>query len=1036
MRIPSLSPPSSWLSQPAHWSRVLLAISLAVLATKESRADTIFTENMGTPSGTTGIVAYAGGTAPATFQNKGTLTYGIGEQTTGGDVRPTSTSNIAGASGTGNLYLTATSGAYGFSIESINASAFTSLQLSYIYRKESASASASFSVDYWNGSAWVTIENTSAGLFNETATAATGWYAAKTLNLPAAAQISGLKLRFVKTGTFAIRLDDFKLTGTPAGGDLTPPTATLSPSNGATDVATATNLTLSFNEAIAAGTGSITIKKTVGDVLVTTIPISDPQVTISGSSVVINPTADLAFSTGYYVQIPAGALKDLANNSYAGITTTSGAGAWAFTTVAQDVTAPTVTSFSPANAATGVAINTSLAITFNEGVQQSIFSPDVYFVTVKDSANNVIASVDTDSFGSVSVSGAVATIPLPAPLAYNTTYHVEVTAGAFTDISGNSFAGITGSSTWSFTTVSEPVVPSLTAGTPYTQNFASFTLPGPFTPTPPDATTALPQGWTVSGADLSYDGDFGTGVSGGFRGNASVLAYQHTGASGVLVETLTLRNASGAEINNLVVGYTGRDNGPATGTVRNPSFVVAVNGTEVTGLAYSTSAGDNAVRTANLSGLAIANNALFTITWTSTGDAPGTGSRRQIGISAVNVAIGATPLVPTVSGSVPLAKLDYNVADFNATVVSEGSQPITARGFVYSLTSTNATPALGGTGVTTVTDPLIGADPYTTSIGGLNPATGYTVRAYATNSVGTSYSTAVTFVTLPLPPTYTGSYQEPFDNYDGTNPAGWTTISSGGTQGYAGAWGNVSGTGGFTGGVADPGALGYQHTGGTGTLTTTLKMFNGTGSAITSLPVAYLGRASRTTEGRSPTFVVSVNGSVVSDLAYTTLNNVDVSVSTTVTGLSIAPGALITITWVSERGDGSGSSKQIGLGEVVIGTGTTPTNTYASWKTANAGGQGPTADYDSDGVPNGVEYFFGATGSTFTPNPQPNAAGKISFPHPAATPGATYKILTSGNLTTWTDVTAGSAVEGNFITYTLPTGQGKLFVRLEVDVAP
>ncbi|MEO0054102.1 MAG: hypothetical protein RLZZ50_49, partial [Verrucomicrobiota bacterium] len=178
---------------------------------------TIFSENMGTPTATTALATYATGTAPATFQNKGVLTFGQGGQANPGDVRlTTASSGYAGASGNGNVWLTTVSGNYGFSIEGINAASHTNLGLAFGYYKNSATAHAAFSVDYWDGAAWVTVANTASALFNESATAAMGWYLSKTLALPVGAQINGLKLRFVKTGTLAIRLDDIKLTGTPA----------------------------------------------------------------------------------------------------------------------------------------------------------------------------------------------------------------------------------------------------------------------------------------------------------------------------------------------------------------------------------------------------------------------------------------------------------------------------------------------------------------------------------------------------------------------------------------------------------------------------------------------------------------------------------------------------------------------------------------------------------------------------------------------------------------------------------------------------
>ena len=220
---------------------------------------TVFSENVGTPTGTTILATYAAGTAPATFQNKGTLTYGLGEQVLGADCRVSSASaGYTGASGGGNVYFTSTSGIYGFSIESINASAFTSLQLSYAYRKETASTLATISVDYWNGSSWVTVANSAANLFNETTTSAIAWYPAKTLSLPVGAQISGLKIRFVKSGTASIRLDDIKLTGS----------ASLSPSVTPSD-STLTGFTTTAGTASAARTFTVTGANLSADVTVT-----------------------------------------------------------------------------------------------------------------------------------------------------------------------------------------------------------------------------------------------------------------------------------------------------------------------------------------------------------------------------------------------------------------------------------------------------------------------------------------------------------------------------------------------------------------------------------------------------------------------------------------------------------------------------------------------------------------------------------------------------------------------------------------------
>jgi len=104
---------------------------------------------------------------------------------------------------------------------------------------------------------------------------------------------------------------------------------------------------------------------------------------------------------------------------------------------------------------------------------------------------------------------------------------------------------------------------------------------------------------------------------------------------------------------------------------------------------------------------------------------------------------------------------------------------------------------------------------------------------------------------------------------------------------------------------------------------------------------------------------------------------------------------------------------------------------YGSWATANAGGQTADQDYNHDGVANGIAYFMGATGVATLPGV---VNGKVAWPHSASATGITYQVLTSTNLADWTDVTADAIDAGGFLTYTLPTGDPKLFVRLEVLV--
>ncbi len=102
---------------------------------------------------------------------------------------------------------------------------------------------------------------------------------------------------------------------------------------------------------------------------------------------------------------------------------------------------------------------------------------------------------------------------------------------------------------------------------------------------------------------------------------------------------------------------------------------------------------------------------------------------------------------------------------------------------------------------------------------------------------------------------------------------------------------------------------------------------------------------------------------------------------------------------------------------------------YSSWASQNAGGQGPTDDFDGDGVPNGIEHFMGETGSSFTPNP-PMVNGTIAWPRGEYTDLGTIRVLISDDLVTWSDVTGDmDTSDPSQVLYTLPNSGTREFVR-------
>ena len=104
----------------------------------------------------------------------------------------------------------------------------------------------------------------------------------------------------------------------------------LTPADGARGVACNTDLVIIFGENVQRGAGNIVIRKSNDNSVAETIDAAGSQVTVAGTQVTIALSPVLATQTDYYVQVPAGAFKDLPGNDYAGF---SDASAWNFTTV-------------------------------------------------------------------------------------------------------------------------------------------------------------------------------------------------------------------------------------------------------------------------------------------------------------------------------------------------------------------------------------------------------------------------------------------------------------------------------------------------------------------------------------------------------------------------------------------------------------------------------------------------------------------------------------------------------------------------------
>ena len=107
----------------------------------------------------------------------------------------------------------------------------------------------------------------------------------------------------------------------------------------------------------------------------------------------------------------------------------------------------------------------------------------------------------------------------------------------------------------------------------------------------------------------------------------------------------------------------------------------------------------------------------------------------------------ASITAPTLAATTAVSSIAATTASSGGNVTADGGASVTARGICWS-TSSNPTTADSKT-----TDGT-GTGSFSSSLTGLTSATLYYVRAYATNSSGTSYGTEVSFTTsasLPVP---------------------------------------------------------------------------------------------------------------------------------------------------------------------------------------------------------------------------------------------------------------------------------------------
>ncbi len=208
------------------------------------------------------------------------------------------------------------------------------------------------------------------------------------------------------------------------------------PVSNASNVPVAGKINLLFNRPVYPNMGDITLElQSIGSIH--RIPVTSSSVKGGGTNSIsiIIPTLD--YNTSYTVTVPAGAFKDSDGNN-------TSAQSWLFKTATSTSSALTLSTLSPRDRSTGVAVGSTLTATFN----RNIAVIDGSKVLLKQSSGTVIPA-------DVSYSGNQLKIDPRSNLQAGTTYFVDIASGAVVDAAtGANYVGLSGASNWTFQTES------------------------------------------------------------------------------------------------------------------------------------------------------------------------------------------------------------------------------------------------------------------------------------------------------------------------------------------------------------------------------------------------------------------------------------------------------------------------------------------------------------------------------------------------------------------------------------------------------
>lgn len=220
---------------------------------------------------------------------------------------------------------------------------------------------------------------------------------------------------------------------------MNPTVVSLNPIPGVEDIATSSNLVLTFDEPVKKGKGNIVLTGASSEI--TFDVTSDAVVIEEDPRVVTVKPGELASDETYTVKLERGIFTDLLGNEFLGSTSRP----WTFKT-AGDI-GPLVIGTAPETGASDGSLF-KLELTFLAEVMKGEGNISIYTADNAKVADIAVAG------SAVVVNNRKVTINLSAPLEFATDYYVLIDNGAFVDTNRKKFKGFAEPTEWRFTTTS------------------------------------------------------------------------------------------------------------------------------------------------------------------------------------------------------------------------------------------------------------------------------------------------------------------------------------------------------------------------------------------------------------------------------------------------------------------------------------------------------------------------------------------------------------------------------------------------------